>query len=199
MNTTSIIIGVIALLGLIIYLIWFRPSKLRERRLRKKNENEKLLLKKKQVQKLKDKYLNRCLFLVITTDDFNPYYYLDEDQRHCKDLSLTDLSHESYGFWNWRETTPLKIIPVVIKDISFYNYSGSETRAKVCFDISADIYEFEIVYVGIIDAIAVSPILGEIYLSKQQFHQYEMGKKIKLKISQEGNSNLEKKILIEVV
>lgn len=49
------------------------------------------------------------------------------------------------------------------------------------------VYEFEIVYVGDFDSIAKSSELGEIYLPKEKYLQYEVGKKLQIQFLETKN------------
>lgn len=84
-------------------------------------------------------------------------------------------------------TLPTRL-PIIISSIQKWigekeSFLDSEFDLEIDYIVCPDIFEFEIVYVGDVDAIAKSPKLGDIYLSKEIFFQYIVGKKIKIRFN----------------
>ena len=128
----------------------------------------------KQIHELEEQYLNKKLFL-----DLDDYDLLDENllptgtERIFLDVSM----HRN-------SIRPTKFLPISIKEIKTNGWSD-----KFDFDfkinVRDDIFEFEILYCGDIDIIAKSPLLGELYLPKKKYLQFEVGKKLKIKFMEE--------------
>lgn len=111
----------------------------------------------------------------------NLFFNFDEDILYDENLSPIDFGDKKIRlrFSLHKDSIYPKRFPVIITSIEDYIYSDScdYTANLQIRDIP---YEFEIVYCGDCDAIAKSPKLGDIYLPKKEYRQYEVGKKISI-------------------
>ncbi len=98
-------------------------------------------------------------------------------------LDLTEIEYISDEIFDCnihKDSNMSSILPIKISDVEECWWSRTYSFV-IRYEVREDIFEFEILYCSDFDAIARSPILGDVYLSKEKYLQYEVGKKINLK------------------
>jgi len=163
-NCAYFVVGILALIVCLLFFFLRGRGKNREEQKKQRIEEEKRL------NELKGKYLGRKLFLVWVGGQL-----LDETFNLIEDFENSYLGGRIH-----KDSHLSTVIPIEITSIRKPYYSEG-LDWDVEYVVRPDVFEFEIFYVGVTDAIAKSPILGELYLPKRKFLQYEVGKKLKIR------------------
>ena len=188
MDKIFVISAVIVILIIITYYLVFSPSQRRERRLSKKQkegEVKKMHLRQKELQEM---HYGKVLLLFL---DHKEVYLMDEEHKRVSDF---DKSIISLTFF--KENNFIKIIPVIITGIELFK--DSDFDMVVEFNISDQWYDFKIVFIDKLVVVAYSSLLGTITLYLNQCPQAEIGKMIKVKVTQKRFHSLLNKIEVKV-
>jgi hypothetical protein len=184
MKTLFIILGVVIIFLILIYFVFFRPSQVKERRLKQK----KRLLKEENLTILRNQYLHEYVFF-----SREGYCLFDKELNLIKDFGEYIINIDIY-----QDSILPSLVPVKISSIRMSHF-GDEYCVN-CIPHSIE-YEFEIIYCGDFNAIAKSPILGEVYLEKKKFLQYLVGKKINIRFEliSINSSRKDKEIVLKII
>ncbi|GHV22226.1 hypothetical protein FACS1894176_01100 [Bacteroidia bacterium] len=181
MSVISILVITVFAVIATLYVLFFRPK---ERLERKKRAEQKLEQQKElddRIERVRKEWLGKEVRYHwdrgIIDDEGNIIEEFLYENRCCRHLSIhKESDHPSY-------------VPIRISDVTDIKYND-DRNIFVSFECIIDReYLFEIQYVGCADAIASNPKLGDLYLSKKKYKEFEVGKVLTVKFRLGGDTD----------